>query len=478
MAGYREQETGDRKRPRPFSATCHLSPVTWPLGVIAAMLLGLTAAALAQTIQPSATPAPQSDVIGMHDLSPGGTSPVKGSLAGSCLYCHAPHSGLNGTAGVSQTPLWDQKLSTASYTLYTSLTMTNTTVPLPLGTNSTLCLSCHDGTVAGSPGALVPYGNVPIKGTWNAGDILGVDLSMMHPINFHLPLQCPTGSATGTCGDLVSSLTVNPPSTADLTGKVRLIQGNVQCGSCHNPHVQNIDATTGYFLVIDNSNSALCNACHSSIPTGSGMGLSNVLTASHNATSAVGSELTAKTTASNTNPLAGWTTSVHATAANKVAPQISLAATSGVASRATTNSRPMSLGPYPSVAKNGCSSCHAMHNAPGQNSLLRAVDDQACLVCHNGSSNISPAIPNVLAEMVAPKNGHAFSVGNTPHRANEAVLLNQNMHVTCVDCHNPHSANRVASFPAAPIIRPSQNDGYGHQCNRRENRGQSVRQPV
>ena len=108
------------------------------------------------------------------------------------------------------------------------------------------------------------------------------------------------------------------------------------------------------------------------------------------------------------------------------------------------------------MAKNGCSSCHAQHNAQGQNSLLRAVDDQACLICHNGSSNISPAISNVLAEMVAPKYGHAFSVGNTPHRANEAVLLNQNLHVTCVDCHNPHSTNRVASFPAAPAIRPSQ----------------------
>ena len=92
----------------------------------------------------------------------------------------------------------------------------------------------------------------------------------------------------------------------------------------------------------------------------------------------------------------------------------------------------------------------------GANSLLRAADDQTCLVCHNGSSNISPAIPNVLAEMVAPKYGHAFSVGNTPHLPNEAVLLNQNLHVTCADCHNPHAANRVGSFPAAPAIRLSQ----------------------
>ena len=128
----------------------------------------------------------------MHDLSPGGTSPIKGTLSGSCLYCHAPHSGLNGTAGVAQTPLWDQKLSSVqSYTVYTSTTMVNTPNPSPpLGTDSTLCLSCHDGTVAGSPGALVPYGQVPMSGQMNSADVFGTNLSTMHPISFILPLKC------------------------------------------------------------------------------------------------------------------------------------------------------------------------------------------------------------------------------------------------------------------------------------------------
>jgi hypothetical protein len=56
------------------------------------------------------------DVIGMHDLSPSGISPVKGRLPGACYYCHAPHSGIGGL-----TPLWNQKLSTQVYTTYTSL---------------------------------------------------------------------------------------------------------------------------------------------------------------------------------------------------------------------------------------------------------------------------------------------------------------------------------------------------------------------
>ena len=402
----------------------------------------------------------QSDVIGSHDLSPGSTSPVTGTLAGSCLYCHAPHSGLNGTAGVAPTPLWNQKLSNVqSYIPYSSQTLVNTPNPsIPLGTDSTLCLSCHDGTVAGSPGATVAYGKIPMTGQMNSADVFGANLSAMHPINFQLPLKPVNTSVNNVPYDvLVPQLTNNPPSTADPTGAVRLIDGNVQCTSCHNPHVQNVNPNNKdyHFLVIDNSSSLLCTACHSTTPTGSGMGMANAQ-ASH-AMGAVGTPLTARVAASNINMLAGWTASVHATAANKVAPQISPETNSGVNSRLSVSPRQVSLGSYGTVARNGCSSCHAPHNAAGEGSLLRGVDDQACLICHNGSANISPAISNVLAEMVAPKYGHAFSVGNTPHRASEAALLNQNLHVTCVDCHNPHSANRVSTYPAAPTIRLSQN---------------------
>jgi len=434
--GFNGRNTVDgREGRRPSTIYCLLL-----LGVLVAIFLGLARAARAQT-----------DVVGSHDLSPGGTgSPIKGTLSGSCLYCHAPHSGLNGTAGVAPTPLWDQKLSSVqAYTVYSSSTMVNIPNPSPpLGTDSTLCLSCHDGTVAGSPGALVPYGNVPMSGQMYPTDVFGTNLSAMHPISFNLPLK--------PSPDLVPSLTANPPTTADPTGAVRLINGNIECTSCHNPHVQNIDPQNPNFLVIANSNSALCLACHTTIPPGSGMGLSNALVSRNDSMAAAGTSLTARTAGTNTNPLVRWTTSIHATASNRVAPQISLESTSVATSRSAMSLRNASLGHYNTVGRNGCSSCHAPHNVQGQNALLRAVDDQTCLLCHNGSSNISPPISNVLTEMVAPKFGHSFSPGNTPHRAHEAALLNQNVHVTCVDCHNPHSTDRVASYPSAPAIRPSQ----------------------
>jgi predicted CXXCH cytochrome family protein len=355
---------------------------------------------------------------------------------------------LNGAAGVAPTPLWNTKLSSVqSYTVYSSSTLVNTPNPSPpLGTDSTLCLSCHDGTVAGSPGALVAYGQVAMTGQMNSSDVFGTNLSTMHPISFMLPLQ--------PASDLVSSLTATPPSTADQTGAVQLINGNVECTSCHNPHVQNIDPNSPNFLVINNSNSALCLACHSTIPTGSGMGLANT-EVSHGMMRAFGAPITASATSSKTNPLAEWKTSIHATATNKVAAQISLASTSGASKQAATTTKQVSLGPYGSVARNGCTSCHTPHKAQGGKSLLQAVDDQVCLTCHNGSSNVSPPIANVLAEMIAPKYGHLFSPGNTPHRPNESALLNQ-VHVTCVDCHNPHSSSRAVSFPGAPVIRPSQ----------------------
>jgi len=415
-------------------------PAHLPSWFLLVTLLGLAGAVRAQT-----------EAIGSHDLSPRGTSAIKGTLGGSCLYCHAPHSGLNGTKGVAQTPLWNTKLSSVkSYTVYASSTLANTPNPSPaLGSDSTLCLSCHDGTVAGSPGALVAYGKATMTGQMNSADVFGTNLSKMHPISLELPLKANSN-------DLAPSLTANPPSTADHTGAVQLISGNVECTSCHNPHVQKIDPNTADFLVINNSSSALCLACHSTTNKASGMGLTNVLEANHGTTSALGPPMTASASSSKSNPLGGWTTSIHAIAANKVASQISLDSTSVAARQASTATRRVSLGQYGTVARNGCTSCHTPHNGQGTNSLLQQVDDQACFVCHNGSSNVSPPVSNVLAEMVAPKYGHAFSVGNTPHRPNESALLNQNLHVTCVDCHNPHASNRVVAFPAAPMIRPSQ----------------------
>jgi predicted CXXCH cytochrome family protein len=422
---------GARKGP---SFSWFVAPGLWLLLCLLAVVFPRAGTALAQ------------DVIGMHDLSPAGTSPIKGGLSGSCYYCHTPHSGLNGTVGVTQTPLWDQTLSSVRvYTLYSATTNQTNGTLIP-GSNSTLCLSCHDGTVGGStgisPGHLVPYGTLSMTGNWYPGDMLGTDLSTMHPFNFVLPLA--------SAPDLLPSLVGNSPSTGNPA--VKLFDGNVECGSCHNPHVQNTDPT-GNFLVVDNTNGALCLACHSTVPTGSGMGMVSL---KHSMARTSAATPFARAAGSNSNPLAGWQTSIHAIATNKVAPQIVRGSNFEGFSRLAPVLRRVPLGSYATVARNACESCHVMHNAQGKNSLVKGVSDVACLNCHDGSSNLSPPIPNILTEMTSPKHGHTYSMGNNPHRPNEPVLLNQGLHVTCVDCHNPHASQRVTDFSAAPTVRPSQ----------------------
>lgn len=340
------------------------------------------------------------DILGQHNLAPGGASPVQGGLSAPCLYCHAPHSGVGGN-----TPLWNQTLTTQTYTTYQSTTYHEAGVPRPtMGSDSNLCLSCHDGSVA--PGQTVAYGTWAMSGSMKSPDNFGGDLSGSHPFSLVLPLK--------DSPDLVVSL-AGQGVTADPTKLVKLVKGNIECTTCHNPHIEATDKVVHNFLVRDGSGGQLCLACH---------------------------EPGNRTVNGQTNDLAGWTNSIHATAANK-----------------TTNQPGTNLGGYATVALNACESCHATHNAPGAARLLRGKNENDCVSCHGAGSNISPSALNVFAEF--GKVGHPFSSSTSSHDANESILLNQNRHATCVDCHNPHSANQVTAFLLPPAIRASQNGVEG-----------------
>lgn len=336
------------------------------------------------------------DVIGMHDLGPGSRSPITGARTDFCAYCHAPHSGLD-------VGLWNQKLTTQNYTMYTSDTETNRGTQPILGTDSNLCLSCHDGTVA--VGATVVYGQVTTQGSMYPLDVFGSNLQPSHPFSLVLPLQDNI--------HLIASL-VASGKTGDPTGAIKLINGNVECTSCHNPHVQAKDLVSQNFLVKDSSNGQMCLACHDPTRQMSGK----------------------------VNPLADWSTSAHAMSPDKIAPQAG-------------------LGSYTTVAADACISCHTPHNASGTARLLRGQNEQDCIACHNGGTNISPAAPNVFSEYAQPKVGHPFPTSSNPHDATESILLNNNRHATCVDCHNGHGSEAVGTFPPPPLIRISQKDIAG-----------------
>ena len=337
------------------------------------------------------------DVMGVHNLGPTSKSPIVGARPDSCSYCHAPHSGLN-------TGLWNQKLTTQAYTTYSSDTQTNKTTQPLLGSDSNQCLSCHDGTVA--VGSTVAYGQVTTFGSMYSSDVFGSNMQPSHPFSLVLPLKDNI--------DLVATLAASGKS-ADPTGSIKLINGNIECTSCHNPHVQAIDKVSQNFLVMNSAGGQMCLACHD--PT--------------------------RTIGSQVNPIADWSTSAHALSTSQISPTAQ-------------------LGSYSTVAADACISCHAVHNAASTSRLLRGQNEQDCISCHNGA-NVSPMAPyaNVFAEYASPKVGHPFPNTTNQHDAADAVLLNNNRHATCVDCHNAHGSEMVGVFPPPPLIRVSQKDIAG-----------------
>src|ERR1017187_723008 len=342
------------------------------------------------------------DVLGMHNLTPSSGASIytqPGSIG--CTFCHAPHSGLGGIS-----PLWNQTYSQATYVPYGSTTYHETGNTKPtLGVTSSLCLSCHDGTVA--MGQTAVFGQIQTTGKWAPGDTFGTTLSGTHPFSLVLPMK--------DASNLVASL-VSQGKTGDPTGKVKLVHGNIEWTSCHEPHVQNNDRIAQQFLVKDSSSAQMCLACHDPNRTMQGQ----------------------------VNPLAGWNNSIHQSATNQVAGEAH-------------------VGSYSTVALNACTSCHMDHNATSPARLMRpatpaapGVDatTQDCMTCHQGGTYLSPVPPNIMAEIA--KTGHPLPAGVNSHDAAEPGVLFNNRHATCTDCHSAHASNKTTVFGPPPALRPSQ----------------------
>lgn len=178
-----------------------------------------------------------------------------------CIVCHTPH---NADATVAGSPLWNHKVTTASYTLYNSATL-KATMGQPDGP-SKLCLSCHDGTV-GTQAFGAQRDNAALLGfSATSKKNLGTNLANDHPVSFeYLP------------GLLADDPELNDPATSlsGVPGKSGTIDEDmlrnhkVQCITCHDIHnpAQYINPTTHlatYSKLLKKSNlgSALCLTCH------------------------------------------------------------------------------------------------------------------------------------------------------------------------------------------------------------------------
>ena len=175
-----------------------------------------------------------------HDFSNNGWSGGK-----ICIVCHTPHHADN---TVTDAPLWNHEVTSATFTVYNSSTL-DATVGQPDGV-SKLCLSCHDGTVALDNFGGVTTGSNMITGDYN----LETDLSNDHPVSFVYDATLASAD-----GGIYDPTTQNSGLGGTINGDM-LSSTKMQCSSCHDVH----NGSGGWesLLVKSNANSTLCLTCH------------------------------------------------------------------------------------------------------------------------------------------------------------------------------------------------------------------------
>ena len=400
-----------------------------------------------------------------HNLSADGPGSVKATDETQvCVFCHTPHGATEAPAA----PLWNRALASQTYTTYTSSSLDAETIAgqlaQPAG-SSKMCLSCHDGTLAissvnvlgGEVNVSVPLTGAGAGDTMPAGEglltgftrNLGTDLSNDHPIS--LTYDTTLANADGEMLDpaiedhiAIRSPGVRPAVPLEATGPGGA--GQVQCGTCHDPHVVDTGVTpTNKFLrlkrfqqtaptggTFDETSDINCLACHEK---------------------------------------AGWSISAHAD--QQVANE-------------TYQTVPAQLREFPDglpVWQAACLNCHDTHSVHGSRRLLReGTDDigtpksggnsaieETCYQCHSGTPVITPGeVQNIQAEFSLPVrmpiDGADQQSSTEVHdiRDNDftepRTLLgwsstpggNQaNRHAECTDCHNPHRVIRNSMFNGA-----------------------------
>jgi hypothetical protein len=416
-----------------------------------------------------------------HNLSTSGPGTVKATSESQvCVFCHTPHAAEN----IPKAPLWNRKLSGATYTTYTSSSIEADAVELAAGPGGTskLCLSCHDGTMAlGNVNVLGGQANptIALSGTGAGGTmapgsgsttgftrLLGVNLTNDHPISFTYDaalaardgeLRVPDGTVTGT-----RSPGVKP--------KLPLESGQMQCSTCHDPHVRETDAAKGpaKFLRL--------NRLQEQAPAGGAFSEAGdiVCLACHDKAGQA------------------WALSAHAN------PQVADELFSAAA--ATQREFPANL----PVWRAACLNCHDTHTVQGARRLLREGTDstatpkaggnsaieETCYQCHAALAQSALAsvasVPNIkddfsLARRMPIKTSdqqtggeaHDIGTGTGTQRGKDFVespaLLGKgagsNRHVECTDCHNPHrvTKNRLFNASAAvPDAAGTHNHAAGH----------------
>ncbi len=422
------------------------------------------AAAVLLALLPVAQGARVSDIAATkHNLSASGPGPVKAvSESQICVFCHTPH----GAETAPGAPLWNRQLSGELYSTYSSSSIQANVLELAAGPGGTskLCLSCHDGALAigavnvvngqtnsvidmqgtGAGGAMAPGEGAQTGFTRN----LGVDLTNDHPISF--TYDSALASADGELRDPAVPPASNYIGAHGEKGiAVPLEQGEVECASCHDPHIRE-EPDPGYSIKF-----LRLNRFQATLPTGGAFNESGdiVCLACHDK---LGS---------------AWAQSAHASgAANETYK-------SGAGSPAELREFPANL----RVWEAACLNCHDAHTVQGARRLLRegtnalgtpksggsAELEQVCYQCHTTAAqsilNDSGEVPDIQSDFGLSRHMPIASAdqqsGGEVHDVTDADLSEGrtllglgnplNRHAECTDCHNPHRVLKNQLFTGA-----------------------------
>ena len=400
-----------------------------------------------------------------HNLSVTGPGEVRATAEDElCVYCHTPHGATAGAA-----PLWNRELSGATYLPYQSSSLDATGIGQPGGT-SKLCLSCHDGTIAigsvnvlngAATGGDPATEDITMTGTGLGGVIpegagertgftrrLGTDLTNDHPISFTYndALAIQDGELR-----LPSATPEIDNRIPGVRPEVPLIDDQLQCTTCHDPHIRDTVEANIKFLrlhrlqaseplagAFDIDRDQICLACHEK---------------------------------------EGWIGSAHANSA--VANEVYQAAA------AALRDFPAAL----PVWRAACLNCHDTHTVEGARRLLREGTDsisspksggasaieETCYQCHSstgavlvGQGGANFPVPDIEIDFQDPRHmpidasPEVHDIGTGPESQpgkdfiESRALLGRgsdgNRHAECTDCHNPHRVIKNRLFNALPAL--------------------------
>ena len=436
-----------------------------------------------------------------HNLStsgPGSTHAAAGGTSEICVFCHTPHNATQQDQGnnTMRAPLWNRRVPDgATYTPYTSSSMDAQSITDGLnaqpGGSSKLCLSCHDGTLAignvnvlnGNANASIPMTGTGPGGTMPPGEgsntgftrFLGTDLRNDHPISvtFNSALATRDGELRP-----VDAQQKWPPGSGSVVG-VRssgykpLVpleptgsggSGQVQCATCHDPHLRELDTSKG------NQKFLRAQRFQEAAPAATHQPASDIICLScHDKNGSQGL----------------WAYSAHAR------PDVA---------DETYNASAAALRQFPAglpVWKAACLNCHDTHTVPGARRLTREGTDGAqaggnalaarqggnpalentCYQCHTTAAKSALAsvtgVPDIASEFAAAirmpittaeqdggsEEAHDISANFSDPGLDCTTANNRcgadgleprsklaQRHAECTDCHNPHRVVKFRSF--------------------------------